>query len=86
MNIQTKVVVFADPEGHLHYDFTIDKEHMRILQEKQFWTEDEQVAWGKLMALPDEDFFKKALTFSLLLSMLYRYSYSEYAAETNQNE
>ena len=79
MSIQTKVIVYSDPYGHLHYDFTIDQEHMRIIQEKQFWTEDEQVAWNKLMDLPDEDFFKKALTFSLLLSMLYRYSFTERA-------
>lgn len=85
MSIQTKVIVFADPEGHLHYDFTIDREHMRIIQEQGLWTEEEQVAWNKLMELPDEDFFKKALTFSLLLNMLYRYSYSEHAAGANQN-
>lgn len=86
MNIQTKVVVFADPEGHLNYNFTIDKEHIRILQENEFWTEEEHALWNKLMELPDEDFFKKALTFSLLLNMLYRYAYAEKAAaEGNRN-
>lgn len=87
MNIQTKVIVFADPEGHLHYDFTIDKEHMKRLQEQAFWTEEEQVLWNKLMELPDEDFFKKALTFSLLLNQLYRYAYAEKeAAEANKKD
>jgi hypothetical protein len=73
--MKTGVEVYTDEEGHQHYHFIFDKEHMGALKDASVWTEKEQRAWEYIEPLPDDDFFKKAFTFSIMLKLLHNYTF-----------
>jgi hypothetical protein len=68
--LKTNIRVYADAEGHQHYDFVIDKEHMSLVKEKGKLTPAENDAWEKIKAAPDE-FFSKSYGLMLLINMLH---------------
>jgi len=66
---KTGIQVYQDEEGHYHYDFVIDKEHMALIKEGKF-TPEESAAWERISKAPD-DFFKKAYGLMFMLNMLH---------------
>jgi len=68
--LKTSIQVYTDDAGHYHYDFVIDKEHMSLIKDKGKLTPEENDAWKKINAAPD-DFFKKAYGLMLLINMLH---------------
>lgn len=79
--MKTGVEVYTDEEGHQHYHFVIDKAHMLALMEGKCWTEVEQSAWSYIQSLPDDDFFKKAFSFSIMLRLLHNHAHMQQPAE-----
>ncbi len=70
MEFQTGIQVYTDDEGHQHYDVVIDKEHMSLIKDKGRLTPEENEAWEKITAAPD-DFFKKVYGLMLLVNILH---------------
>lgn len=73
---KTQVQVYTDQDGHLHYDFIIDKEHMSSIKGQPVWTKVEVKAWEFIQSLPEDDFFKKAFSFSILLRLLHNHTHN----------
>lgn len=68
--METKVEVFTDDDGHQHYHFVIDKEHMEQMQNENCWTEEINKQWEAIRELPEDSFFKKAYAFTILVNLL----------------
>ncbi len=66
---KTKIASYCDDEGHHHFDFVIDKEHMALIKTGKF-TPEENAAWERIRNAPD-DFFKKAYGLMFMLNMLH---------------
>ncbi len=68
----TNVNVYTDDEGHLHYDFVVDKRHMEALKARGYWTPQMETDWQGIKDMPEEEaFFKKIFTLSLLMQQLH---------------
>lgn len=67
---KTSIQIYQDDEGHHHYDFVIDKEHMDLIKSKGKLTPAENEAWEKIRAAK-VDFFSKAYGLMLLVNMLH---------------
>jgi len=69
--LETQVHVYTDDDGHQHYDFIVDKEHMSLIKREGKFTEAENAFWNSMQDWPEDDFFKKAFTFGLLINLLH---------------
>ena len=68
-DLKTMVKVYTDDEGHQHYEFVIDKEHMDLIKSQKF-TPAERDVWNRVSKGSD-DFFKRAYGFILMVNLLH---------------